>query len=132
MKKIIEVRNDFVDDENLCHIDGWHDDDSDSEGKTVAVVDLDTLKVIWFDNRERGNEMVLAAINEVKARPRQTIAIIWSVEDVAMKAHERGMAITNEEASEILSGIARRHDASIGVNWDVIDVWLDDYDVKLK
>lgn len=63
MEKLTEVRNDYIDDQNLHHIDCWFDDKE--EGRTVAVVDLDTNKVIFFDNRLRGDKEVRIAIEEV-------------------------------------------------------------------
>ena len=63
MEKITEIRNDFIDDDNLQHIDCWFGDNE--EGKTVAVVDLDTNKVIFFDNGLRGDKEVRNAIEEI-------------------------------------------------------------------
>jgi len=65
MEKITEVRTDHVDDENLQHIDAWFSEDENAEGKTIAVVDRDTKKVIFFDNRFRLDEKVKEAITEV-------------------------------------------------------------------
>lgn len=66
MKKITEVITDYVDDENLLHIDCYFDSDANSQGTTVAVVDLDSGKVIFFDNSYRFDEKVKEAIAEVK------------------------------------------------------------------
>ena len=57
-KKISEIKTEFIDDQNLQHIDCWFTDDDNEEGKTIAVVDLDTNKVIFFDNRYRMDDMV--------------------------------------------------------------------------
>jgi hypothetical protein len=65
MKNIAEIRTDYIDDQNLQHIDCWFTDDDNEEGKTVAVVDLDTKKIIFFDNGYRLNEKVKEAINEI-------------------------------------------------------------------
>jgi len=65
LKKISEIRTDHIDDQNLQHIDVWLTDDNDEEGKTIAVVDLDTKKVIFFDNGYRMNEEVKIAIKEI-------------------------------------------------------------------
>lgn len=63
MKQILEIHNDYTDDNNLVHIDCWFE--NSEEGETVAVVDLDTKKVIFFDNRYRMDKLVLESINEV-------------------------------------------------------------------
>jgi hypothetical protein len=62
---ISEIRTDHIDDDNLQHIDCYFSEDDNAEGTTVAVVDLDTGKVIFFDNRYRGNPRVKEAISKV-------------------------------------------------------------------
>ena len=44
------------------------------------------------------------------------IAIIWSVEDVMIECDW----LTEEQAMEVLHDIKHNHDATIGINWDVI------------
>lgn len=65
MQDIHEVFNDYTCPDNLIHIDVYHSADENAEGKTVAVVDRDTKKVIFFDNGYRLNEKVKASIDEV-------------------------------------------------------------------
>lgn len=62
---IHEVITDYTDDQRLTHIDVYESPDSDASGKTVAVVDRDTRKVIFFDNSYRLNDKVKEAIAEV-------------------------------------------------------------------
>jgi hypothetical protein len=65
IQNIADIRTDYVDDQNLQHIDCWFTEDDNEQGKTVAVVDLDTKKIIFFDNGYRLNEKVKEAINYV-------------------------------------------------------------------
>jgi hypothetical protein len=51
---------------------------------------------------------------------KDTIEIIWHVEDIIGCAEGMGMKISLEKAREVLQFIHDTHDASIGVNWDVI------------
>jgi hypothetical protein len=44
------------------------------------------------------------------------IAIIWSVEDVMMECDW----LTEEQALDVLHSLDHNHDATIGINWDVI------------
>jgi len=44
------------------------------------------------------------------------IAIIWSVEDVMMECDW----LTKDQALEVLHDIDHNHDATIGINWEVI------------
>ena len=88
MKEIREIRTDHIDDENVQHIDVWFDDDDNSEGKTVAVICLDTLKVFYFDNDYRVNVRVKEAIQEILT---PYTSIQWKCgecgsDDVEMKA----------------------------------------------
>lgn len=54
-----------------------------------------------------------------------TISIKWGIDDVIGRARENDIDITENEAREILATMDRRHDASIGINWDVIDCHVD-------
>lgn len=54
--------------------------------------------------------------------------IIWSVGDVIDRAHERGVKVSQSEAEDIIEEMEHRHDATIGINWDTIDVFLQDLD----
>lgn len=54
------------------------------------------------------------------------INITWSTEDVLHQAKEKGVKLTEDEANDILLYMERKHDACIGINWDVIDVYIDD------
>ena len=49
------------------------------------------------------------------------IAIIWSVEDIKTQCPW----LSDDDAYEVLCRLDQKHDASIGINWDVIDVTAD-------
>lgn len=55
----------------------------------------------------------------------KTISIKWSTVDVKERAKELRKRISQKDAETILDNIERKHDASIGVNWDVIDAHID-------
>ena len=83
LKKIHEVLTDYTDTElNLTYIDVYHS--SNASGKTVAVVDRDTKKVIYFDNGYRLISEVTEAIAEV------------------LKDIEAGKVISTEEKNTLL------------------------------
>ena len=48
---------------------------------------------------------------------RRQIADIWSIEDVQSQCDW----LTDEQAWEVLQSVKRHSDASVGINWDVID-----------
>ncbi len=49
------------------------------------------------------------------------IAIIWDVEDVMQECKW----LTEEQAYEVLHYLKRKHDANIGINWEVIQHWAE-------
>lgn len=46
----------------------------------------------------------------------EAIALVWNVEDVRQMRPD----LTTDEAAEVLSMVYERHDASFGVNWEVL------------
>jgi hypothetical protein len=48
----------------------------------------------------------------------------WHIDDVIEQA-EHGEQLTEDEAREVLRLMSKYHDCEIGINWDVIDVWID-------
>jgi hypothetical protein len=53
------------------------------------------------------------------------VAFLWGVEDI--RSVKGGQNLTDEQCMEILDKIQSKHDASIGVNWDVISYYVFDY-----
>lgn len=54
-----------------------------------------------------------------------TIYMSWNVEDVLVRAEDRDIELTEDEARKILHQLDEKHDASIGINWDTIDCITD-------
>lgn len=54
------------------------------------------------------------------------ITITWWTSDIMDRANELEITISEEEAGEILQKMKDDHDATIGINWDVIDCYLND------
>lgn len=57
----------------------------------------------------------------------KTIEIKWSTEDVLWQAEQLDLELTEEQADDILESLENRHDASIGINWDVISFHIENY-----
>ena len=53
--------------------------------------------------------------------PERQIAIIWSLEDV----QEIRPDLSDDECMEVLGFAEKKHDASIGINWDTLEIWAD-------
>ena len=47
----------------------------------------------------------------------------WHVDDI--KSRDEDDELTEDECREILHWMKRKHDANIGINWDVIDCYID-------
>ena len=55
----------------------------------------------------------------------KTIEIQWHVEDIKWLYSTRFQGeIDNDQASTILSELRRTHDAEIGINWDTIQLTI--------
>ena len=62
----------------------------------------------------------------------KSIQIFWCTEDIVWKADMMGIKLTEEQSNAILDNVEHYHDASIGVNWDVIATHIDMYMDKLN
>lgn len=51
----------------------------------------------------------------------KSISIVWSIEDV----QEVRPDLNDAQAYEVLKRVEEDHDASIGVNWEVLDIVAD-------
>ena len=58
----------------------------------------------------------------LKKLNKTSISITWNNSDVLFVRED----LTQQQASEVLEEVLRRHDASIGVNWDIIEAVADD------
>ena len=57
-----------------------------------------------------------------RTKPADTIEISWHIDDVK----EMRSGLTDAQARKVLEQAKRRHDATIGINWDVLAVHADD------
>jgi len=52
---------------------------------------------------------------------------IWSTEDVLDHANEQpGIELSQEQVEDIIDEIDRKQDCSCGINWDVLDFYIQD------
>ena len=56
-----------------------------------------------------------------------TIDTFWHKDDIKARAKERDIVLNEEQVQGIADLLVKRHDASQGINWDVIDVITDIY-----
>lgn len=62
----------------------------------------------------------------------KTISIKWSTLDVLGLADEMGIELTDQEADEILEQMERFHDAQIGINWGVVEIYIEQHQEEKK
>ena len=55
--------------------------------------------------------------------------ILWSTEDVR-REQDPDNPLTDDEVSDILEDMALNHDATIGVNWDVIQTYVQERQIN--
>lgn len=53
------------------------------------------------------------------------VAEWWHIDDVACQAESMGETLTEQECRDVLAMVMRKHDCCIGINWDVIEYWID-------
>ena len=64
----------------------------------------------------------------MKWKNKNTISLEWCVLDVKQQLKDRGKGekLNVEECREVLDKCLHRHDATIGLSWDVMDCHIDD------
>jgi hypothetical protein len=61
----MEIRADYIDEQNFLHIDVWQTEDDNEEGKTIAIICCDTHKVYFIDNTMRNDHRIKDMINDI-------------------------------------------------------------------
>lgn len=56
-----------------------------------------------------------------------TISLEWTTDDVKEQLKARGLEnkLTTDECRYVLNLMLDKHDADIGVNWNVMDIYID-------
>lgn len=54
------------------------------------------------------------------------IEIVWTTDDVFSRAEDLGYTLTDKQAKQVLMLAKSNHDATIGINWDVIDAYINE------
>ena len=62
-----EIRNDFIDDDGIAHIDAWLTADDNEEGKVIAKVCTLTGSVEYLDPRAETDEYAQEMIKDVES-----------------------------------------------------------------
>ena len=107
------------------------DDKGSCSGHDVGPDDFLAVIAAWEVVRttELANEVVKLfgdePPNEVMALP-DTISINWEIDDVRSRNEDNdGDELSDDQCRLVLEKIKNNHDANIGVNWEVIDFWIE-------
>lgn len=71
-----------------------------------------------------------AGVPEFKEESLDEISISWSIDDVKSVDQNRQddstTPLTDDECREVLRLAKDNHDANVGINWDVLEIWIDE------
>ena len=54
------------------------------------------------------------------------MALVWEVADVHRAANERDVALTNDEAIDVLQTLHNQHNAQYGIKWEDLTTHIED------
>jgi len=53
---------------------------------------------------------------------------MWHIADIHGVCKDKDLPeLTDEQAKEVLGWVGSKHDASIGINWEVLEYWIEEY-----
>ena len=98
------------------------------EGTTIpeAMVDVRKMAVVCLYCKETVRVSYDLHVRLISKDDADQAVFPWAIEDVHEKASRSDEELTDDEAREVLRLAAKHHDAEIGINWDVLGVWIDE------
>ena len=60
------------------------------------------------------------ALDVARDRLKDEMHVVWNIQDIYDQAEDDGIELDSNQAQEILASLHQKHDASVGINWDVI------------
>jgi hypothetical protein len=79
-----------------------------------------TIEIDLPDGQE-----VPSAYDIVRLTDTDWVSEWWHISDVQELAEDMKEELSNDEAREVLRLVKKRHDCNIGINWDVINYWIE-------
>lgn len=91
-----------------------------------AIADIEGLLVEAYPDGSEDHPARKTLTDLYDARDNQAL-FSWHIADVAQRAREIGcQRITPDQCREVLRRVKKNHDCEVGVNWDVLDVHIND------
>ena len=104
-----------------AELDRWMDEDDANEYKCILADNIfDSLGINEFEQDYTADESNIRVFNK------DVICNSWRTEDVLSRALERDIPFTYEQAQRALGLMNRKFDAEYGINWTVIDCFIDE------
>jgi len=101
----------------LTNVDGdWSENDPSTEFSALA----DMLNNILDKN-------LTSDCREFLKNEGYFVENLWTTTDIIGTGENMDIEITEEQAKEIMELMGRRHDATIGVNWDFIEAMIEEF-----
>ena len=93
--------------------------------KTIQHLN-NAIEKLQFDTNEDSIQKVLNELDKAKEllSTKEEIFLQWSYEDILAAGENIDIYLNKDEAIEVLQDLKKRHDASIGINWEVICAYL--------
>ena len=95
--------------------------------------DINSFLGDFIDNEELTElcKIVVDRVNEYQKTQEEEnkdkFSIVWSIDDVLYQAQNDEVSITEDEARHILNMMEKHHDASIGISWETISIYISEY-----
>ena len=79
-----------------------------------------TIEIDLPDGQE-----VPSAYDIVRLTDTDWVSEWWHMSDVQLLAEDMKEELSNDEARKVLRLVKKRHDCNVGINWDVINYWIE-------
>lgn len=53
------------------------------------------------------------------------VVVVWGIDDIKSTASELNLELTEDEISRVMSALEHHHDATVGINWEVISYTIE-------
>ena len=104
VKQLLEY---IRDEDSSANLNAWQDESDDAVNEFVEPIsDIEKFYTI-LANKEG------------------FVSFNWHWSDVQDRAKENDIELTKVQSMDILMEAHRRHDAEVGISWDVLDVYID-------
>jgi hypothetical protein len=109
-----------------------------NENRRLAIDILESIadklgnEDLFNKNWQEIEDLITHKLDDELISEKNSIFIFWHISDILNRARERNIRISLIDARNMLQEIKDNHDACIGINWDVIDAYLDEYVQKIS